>query len=669
MTGSTDKPTGRVLTGAGQNIFKTTSGGRHDYGGLIISALTGKSQEELVQQIAKRFGDKHAELVRKQMALGGEVAATLLDAEDQFFQDYLRIGGGPSLIAPPISPERLERLVAENSALEPCIAAMVTNVSGTKMQIMPAEGSEAELTDEDKEQRAGLYDFFNECAPRKSFLRVRKELRRDLHTTGNSYLVIERTATGDLAFVKRAPSKSMRIIKLDDPVPVKVKVKRGGREVELTTIRAERRFVQKVGTKLVYYKEYDASRDLNRVTGEWAPLGSLPANQRAHEVIHDKDIEDVTSPYGMPRWITQLPSVLGSRMAEEHNLAYFQAGGVPPVMVFITGGMVSEDVAKAINQYLGGASKDKQRGVAVEVPSSGALDNERPAQVTVEKFGATDADSTFEGYLEQDEKRVRRAFRLPSIFLGMSEGYNFATAHASYVVAEAQVFAPERDEEDERINMTLMRELDPEGKWRVVSNPLSVQDVNLQLKALQMLAGIKGVGVADLVRSISTISGLEIEVHEDHQEDIIGVTGETGEGAGEGDQGQNPASDEGAEGAPGEAQTPPDQDDEGEAPRPGVTSQVRNQAVVLAARMARVIREFDDLSDENDLADLLDLESLYDDLPPGGQDIVNNALAPVLYNSPFLNDAAMADVAAGYAKAAFHAARAKRKAAPVMETA
>lgn len=664
MTDQSDKPKGRVITGPGQNIFKTASGGRSDYGGLIISALTGKSQEELVEQVAKRMKGEDAERLRKQLAEGGDVAATLLDAEDQFFTDYLRIGGGPSLIAPPIAPERLERLVAENSAVEPCIAAMVTNISGTKMQIMSADGmTEADLTEADKEERKGLYDFFNECAPRKSFLRVRKELRRDLHTTGNSYLVVERTATGDLAFVRRAPSKSMRIIKLDDPVSVTIKTRRAGKMVELTTIRAERRYVQKVGTKLVYYKEYGASRDLNRTTGEWAAPGALPANQRAHEVIHDKDIEDVTSPYGMPRWITQLPSVLGSRMAEEHNLAYFQSGGVPPVMVFITGGMVSEDVAKAINQYLTGGSKDKQRGVAVEVPSSGNLENERPAQVFVERFGSQDADSTFEVYLEKDEKRIRRAFRLPGIFLGMSENYNFATAHASYVVAEAQVFAPERDEEDERINMTLMRELDPEGKWRVVSNPLSVQDVNLQLKALQMLSAIKGVGVADIVKAISTIAGLEIEVHEDHQDDIVGVTGETGEGAGEGDQTGVAPDDDGANG-----QTPPPPQSGGKPPSPGVTSQVRNQAIVLAARMARTIREFDDLADDNDLSDLLELETTYDALSPGAQDIVNSALAPVLYNSPFLNDAAMSDVAAGYAKAAFHAARAKRKAAaPVLE--
>lgn len=344
------RPEGRVIAGGPDNIFKSISGGRSDYGGLIISALTGKSQEELVEELSKR-DNKLAARFKKDLAERGEVDATLLDAEDQFFQDYLRIGGGPSLLAPPIAPERLERLVSENNAVEPCIAAMTTNISCTGMTIMPMGGTEADLSDEQKKERTGLMDFFKEAAPRKSFLRIRKELRRDLHTTGNSYMVVERTLTGDLAFVRRAPSKSMRLIKLDNAVKVTVKVKRNGKDVELSTVRAERRYVQKVGTKLVYYKEYGSQRDLNRVTGEWARDGErIAPDKRAHEIIHDKDIEDVRSPYGMPRWITQLPSVLGSRMAEEHNLAFFQSGGVPPVIVFVSGGMVSETVAEALNK-------------------------------------------------------------------------------------------------------------------------------------------------------------------------------------------------------------------------------------------------------------------------------------------------------------------------------
>lgn len=651
---------GRAFALGGENIFKDRNGGRPDYGGLIISALTGMSQSELLDDLEKRgVSEDKVRALRKNLSEGGEVNSTLLDSEDQFFQDYLRIQAGPSLIAPPIAPERLERLVSENNALEPCIAAMVTNISCTGYELQPSKGSESDLTDEQKEKRQQLMDFLREVYPRKSFTTTRKQLRRDLHATGNSYTVLERTPFGELAFIRRAPSKSMRLIKLDDPVPVKIKMNRMGKEVEFTAPRAERRYVQKIGTKLVYYKEYGAERDLHKITGKWHQPGELDYKDRAHEIIHDKDIEDDRTPYGMPRWITQLPSVLGSRMAEEHNLAFFQSGGVPPIIVFISGGIASEQVMTTLNNYLSGGAKDKQRGVAVEVPTSGDLNAEKAAAVQVERFGSQEADSTFETYDQKNEERVRRAFRLPGIFLGMADSYNFATAHASYVVAEAQVFAPERDEEDERLNMTIMREIDPEREWELVSNPLSVQDVNLQLRALQMLSTQRGVGLKDLVDEIAKVAGLELEVAKGYEAEVVGdmtnlLAPQDSPGAGA--PANNPA-------APGA--TPQTPDSTPQRPSTPVANTVRNRLVGLATRISRCIRAYDDFGEETELQELMQLRAEYERLAPQYQEIVNRALAPALYNAPFLSDAAMADIAKGYAVAAFHTAERTLKKGPM----
>jgi len=638
MAKKTEPPKGRVLTGDNQNVFKAEDGGRHNYGVLAMTALTGLTREELAKEAESHLDPKQAAKFRKELATGGDISATLLDQEDQFFHDYIRISAGPSLLAPPIAPERLERLVSENNTLEPCIAAMITNISGTGYKILPKDSNNIDLSDEEKIIQENIEEFLAEVFPRKSFMKTRKELRRDLHHTGNSYKVFEHTMTGDLAFLRRAPSKSMRLVKLDAAVPVTVKVMRGGKEVELKTMRAERRFVQKIGTKLIYYKEYGASRDLDRVTGEWAKEGEkLPAARRAHSIVHDKDIEDVRSPYGMPRWITQLPSVLGSRMAEEHNLAFFHSGGVPPVIVFISGGIVSEEVAKTLNSYLGGQSSKKQRGVAVEVPASGNLDSEKAATVKVEKFGANDADSTFEKYDERNELRIRRSFRMPSIFLGASDSYNFATAHASYVVAEAQVFAPERTEEDERYNMSFMREIDPKGIFKFVSNPLTVNDVNLQLRALSMLQRTEGISLSEWVDQLATIASLDIKVAEEFKETLITPQAEApaGEGTGQGITPRPPIN-EGEQGAAGATQ---------------------KAIKVLASKMQRCIRDYEDNPSEACLTQLLTLEKEFDEMVPDDQDGVEQILSRLMYTSPFLVEAASNEVSAGYAKAAFNDAK------------
>lgn len=661
---------GRVFgLGEHSNIFKNAEGGRSDYGNLIMAALTGQSQSELIESATRHLSKEAREQFRKELAESGQVEATLLDAEDQFFQDYLRIRAGPSLIAPPIAPERLSRLVAENNALEPCIAAMVTNIACTGYKVVPRSGNLGDIEEGSAEDqmRDNIEDFLSEVDVGKSFMTVRKMLRRDLHETGNSYAVVERTLDGSFAFLRRAPAKSMRLIKLDDPVPVTVRVRRGGELVEMNTIRAERRYAQKVGTKLVYYKEYGASRDLDRVTGEWAPEGTrLPPAKRAHEIIHSKDIEDVRSPYGMPRWITQLPSVLGSRMAEEYNLAFFQTGGVPPVIVFVSGGMVSDKVTQSLDQYLTGQSSDKRRGIAVEIPTSGTIENEQPANVTVERFGADNTDSTWENYDERSELRVRRAFRLPGIFLGMADSYNFASAHASYVVAEAQVFSPERDEEDERFNMTIMREIDPDGNWLLQSNPLTVQDVNLMLRALEMLKDTKGVSLADWVDDVNQAGGTSVQLSEDYSDAVVGegilappppptlpgappqAASEDGAGEEEGEGGETPPE---AANAPAPPATP----------EPGVTSAQKREAQVLASRVGRAIGDYDWAEDPDTLAELLDLEKAYDDLTDGQREIVNQHIAPMIYTSSFLMAGAMADLSEAYMKAVCNEARRKMK--------
>ena len=641
---------GQVISGS-PDMFRNVNGGRSNYGALIMKALTGLGEQELIEAAVAQLPASNRAAFKKEIAENGEISATLLDAEDQFFMEYTRMSGGPAILAASIAPERLERLVAENNALEPCIAAMVTNISCTGYRLVLKGGNEADITEERKTKRAHIEEFFNEVSPRKSMLRVRKELRRDLHTTGNSYAVIERTITGELAFVKRAPAKSMRMVQLDAAVPVTITMMRGGKEVTLTTSRSERRFVQKIGTKLVYYKEFGASRDLDRTTGKWASEGTkLPAAKRAHEVIHEKDIEDVKSPYGIPRWLPQLPSVLGSRLAEEYNLAFFHSGGVPPVMIFI-GGLISEPVQKAIDSFLSGGASDKQRRVAIEIPSGGDLDKDAGAKVTVEKFGSQDADSTFEVYDEKCEKRVRRSFRLPGIFLGMADSYNFASAHASYVVAEAQVFSTERDEEDESINMTIMREIDDNGDFVFTSNPLTVQDVNIQLKAIQMATTMKGISIAELAEQLSTVANVDITVSEDYRDTIVGVDD------GDENEGNTPA--DGPNPEPGA--TPPatpatPTGASGDAPTPPIQSNKRS-VQLLAASIGRNIRDYDDTENEEFLKMLVGCQEEYEVMSLADQASVDQHLAPIMYTSTFLHNAALSDVAAAYAQVAFNDAK------------
>jgi capsid portal protein len=119
--------------------------------------------------------------------------------------------------------------------------------------------------------------------------------------------------------------------------------------------------------------------------------------------------------------------------------------------------------------------------------TAGSLDKAGVAKVTVERFGSDrQKDSMFEEYDAKCEERVRRAFRLPPMFLGQSKDYNFATAFASYTVAEAQVFKPEREAFDMVISMKLLPAMGYEG-YKMRSKKLVIEDATLKLQGMEVI--------------------------------------------------------------------------------------------------------------------------------------------------------------------------------------
>ncbi len=409
------------------------------------------------------------------------------DAFEAFFFDPRKNDPEAQVLRPPFQPQQLAMMCQRNNTLGQLIAAMEVNIDGTGWEIERAADDEENDPKKDDPAKERLEDWFKEPFPRTSFTTLRRETRRDMEQVGYGFMEVLRSIDGELMFLKHIPAHQMRLVKLDAPVMVEQKVQRDGQEMDILMNVRERRFAQVMSKRVIYFKEYGASRDLDRLTGEWAKEGeTLDVKDRATEVLYFTVYEDAATPYGVPRWINQIPSVLGSRKAEELNLDFFNSGGLPPALIIVQGGELTPEVRKQLQQYMSGKGSSYHRAGIVEVAASGgSLDSPGNVRVTVERFGSERIqDSMFENYDARCEERTRSSFRLPPIFVGKSQDYSFATAFASYTVTEAQVFQPERSEFDEVINNTVMRELDPDGEFVFRSMPLTVDDVATKLEAL-----------------------------------------------------------------------------------------------------------------------------------------------------------------------------------------
>lgn len=413
------------------------------------------------------------------------IADSQREVEDEFTNLYFtNTAQTNAMLQPPFDPRTLSRQPQLNNTLYQCVEVMEVNIDGTGFEF------ESVVDDEpvDEGEKQILQSFFEEPYPGQSFVTIRRELRRELESLGWAFLEVLPNLTGDVMGLRNVPSRTCRLVKLDDQVPVTKTVNRNGKDVPITYMDRERRFAMcsGYGRELTYFREYGTTREINKKTGAWeSKAAPVAVEDRGGQLLYFTVNEDTETPYGIPRWINQLPSILGSRKAEEQNLEFFDAGGVPPAIIFLKGGALARGMDQTLRLMLSGQTRAHNRVLVASVQSiDGSIDTAGKVDVQVERFGSDSVnDSLYATYDERAEDHVRQGFRLPKLFFGDADGLNFATAYTAYMIAEAQVFQPERTEFDERINRTIVKALGV-TKTRFKSKPIGLNNIDAQLAAL-----------------------------------------------------------------------------------------------------------------------------------------------------------------------------------------
>jgi hypothetical protein len=116
---------------------------------------------------------------------------------------------------------------------------------------------------------------------------------------------------------------------------------------------------------------------------------------------------------------------------------------------------------------------------------------------------------------------VRTGFRLPPLFTGRAADYNYATAVVAYMVAEEQVFQPERAEFDATMNSTIMKAL---GCTDILmkSNGITLKNVDSQIKGLTLAKDLSD--GATFVKEVNQISGTNLKYDPNAAPDRVTIT-------------------------------------------------------------------------------------------------------------------------------------------------
>lgn len=375
-------------------------------------------------------------------------------------------------VRPPIDPRRLIKVAEESDILPALINAKSTNLAlfGWGIRYKPEfdsnEASEQE-TSQATEEWYNLEEVFKYFNLSSSFERILYQALMDKGYLGYGMIEILRNGEGKVCGGEYARACNFRIVKPDpkeeytDVEIFKVRQKNGKLSYEKdSTKRKFKKFVQIVNGQKVYFKEFGDPRIMDKSTGKY--VASLEGNE-ATEILMLTN-HSPYSEYGNPEWLGAVANVLGARKSEEVNLDFFNSGKMIPFAILVEGGLLTQASIDTLESGKGMDNFFKALILEAKPPKGKANlveKDEKPVSIKVQPLTDTNLkDGLFQEYQKNSRDKIRGTFRLPPIYLGESQDYTRATAEVSKIIAEEQVFQPERNYIADTFNMILTNEME-----------------------------------------------------------------------------------------------------------------------------------------------------------------------------------------------------------------
>lgn len=443
-----------------------------------------------------------------------------VEENDKRSQLFGKIGALP----PPYDPTRLALIFENSSALSKNIDAYVTNIDGfghrfvptidlqavdaddrirdalrmerakdsLLLDKLPEEPTDAEVQARKKKldvemrlERAKLEIFFDACTADLPFSGpggLRGITRKDVEVIGRGYWEVLRGQGSKVpSQFLHVPPHTIRLMPEDEEFTTCEQwVRTSLLSVEKRVVQKRfRRYVQVFdnSTKKTFFKEFGDPRVMSADTGKfYASKEELiaketkkdkdkPAPRVATELWEPIRQYNIRSPYGIPRWISVLLEVLGSREAGEVNFLYFQNKSVPPMAITVNGGSLTEETITRLEDHIENTIKGKANFHKLLILESAGGDDTTGgtgSKVQIKLQPLTDAqqkDALFQDYDRRNDDKIGEVYRLPGLLRGAVKDLNRATAEAALDFAELQVFGPLREEFDWAINKFILPEI------------------------------------------------------------------------------------------------------------------------------------------------------------------------------------------------------------------
>jgi PBSX family phage portal protein len=339
------------------------------------------------------------------------------------------------VITPPWNLYELANYYDTSFANHAAIDAKVENIVGLgydfevskrTMMTLDAQSNESALEKAKKRierMKVELRDWLEGLNSDESFTNIMMKVMTDFEATGNGYLEIGRTVTGEIGYVGHIPSTTMRVRRMRDG------------------------YVQIIGQRVVYFRNFGANNP-NPIT----------ADPRPNEIIHFKSYSPLNTFYGVPDIISAIGSLHGDQLASQYNIDYFGNKGVPRYVVTLKGARLSEDAEDKMFRFLQTNLKGNHHRT-LYIPLPGDSDTNK-VEFKMEPVETGTQEASFNEYRIRNRDDILVAHQVPLSKIGGGDSAAIAAALAQDRTFKEQVARPRQDAIQKMINKMIKEKTD-----------------------------------------------------------------------------------------------------------------------------------------------------------------------------------------------------------------
>jgi len=339
------------------------------------------------------------------------------------------------VITPPWNLYELANYYDMSFANHAAIDAKVENTVGlgydfhaTPRTLMALESSTNETATEKARKRierakVEMKDWIESLNDDDSFTHTMMKFFTDVQATGNGYLEIGRTVTGEIGYVGHIPATTMRVRRLRDG------------------------FVQIIGNKVVYFRNFGA-KNPNPITND----------PRPNEIIHYKEYSPLNSFYGVPDILSAVGALQGDAMASQYNIDYFTNKGVPRYVVTLKGAKLSEEAEDKMFRFLQTSLKGSNHRT-LYIPLPGDTDTNK-VEFKMEAVENGVQEASFNEYRIRNRDDILVAHQVPLSKIGGGDSAGIAAALAQDRTFKEQVARPAQRNLEKALNKIIREKTD-----------------------------------------------------------------------------------------------------------------------------------------------------------------------------------------------------------------